>query len=233
MIQKVKKTLSVDSAYGIRITQNMIDSYNIYLEKHLISVYLAWKQVRAKLDKYKSDLRTVHYLLSIHDKSKYEDTEYIPYLIKYYAKESNSESEAAYDEAWERHYSSNPHHWRYWALGDTPKEIPNQYMIEMLLNWHAKSERIPELTAYNQYQEEKDSLILNESTRSKVESLIDFFKEPVVIPTLPSQYFPIDPMSGSGVMTTLINNIDSESDSEYVNDPRVDYAIVDKTNLDD
>lgn len=238
-VSQIKTQLSVDSAYGIRITQKMVDSYDAYLQNHRLAILLAWEQVKGKLDFSSEDLRLIHYLISIHDNSKFRKKEYFPFLIKYYSNIHNTESEEAYKVAWKNHYLSNPHHWRYWVVNDQGREIPYVHTLEMILNWHSKSLNDPELTASNQYEEERNSLILNDITRNKLEKIIGKFDKPIEMPV---------EILNSDIGYNVFENqkiiVKNKEDKEIqedgtispvnpdvpsINDPRVDFAVADST----
>lgn len=226
-ISRITTQLSVSSAFGVYINQKMADSYDAYLQNHRLAISLAWKQIKDKIDFSSENIRTMYYLLSIHDSSKYREKEYFPFLVKYYANDHNEESEEAYKEAWKHHYSTNPHHWRFWVNNGEGKEIPYVYMLEMILNWHAKSLGNPELTAVNQYEEERNSIILNDITREKLEKVIGFFNKPVEIP-IEMKNSEIGYKIFENQKTIIKNeeNTESSDSPEIQNDDRADRKSV-------
>lgn len=73
--------------------------------------------------------------ITMHDRSKYSDEEYIPYIEYFYGTKSKK-IDTEFNYAWLHHIHNNPHHWQYWVLkhDDKPEEaleMPYEYIIEM------------------------------------------------------------------------------------------------------
>jgi hypothetical protein len=81
--------------------------------------------------------------LLAHDLSKFSKAEWGPYarIKPYFGRfaEAPPELVAAFDVAWEHHWTNNPHHPEYWAGGDTAAMLmamPDHYVREMVADWY-------------------------------------------------------------------------------------------------
>lgn len=87
-------------------------------------------------------------LLSVHDESKWDFEEFVPYAYKFAKKEHHTDTlqdpDHAFSYAWHRHMRLNPHHWQYWmfpdgygAAGviDGCLAMPEIYAKEMVADW--------------------------------------------------------------------------------------------------
>lgn len=148
-----------------------------------------------------------HNLLN-HDESKYGVAEYAAYDEYFYRDGKNTpEGRKRFDYAWLHHIRNNPHHWQYWVLqeddgtGQNCKalDMPDTYIFEMICDWwsFSWSQYLKRISAndsearlglneiFTWYDEHKDIMILSESTRKKVESLLQLIREAI------DQYFNI------------------------------------------
>ena len=161
------------------------EEYYKYLEDHINNVKKAYSQFE-KILLTKSDL-TVEELTDLdnqienHDKSKYEDDEFYPYLHHFYPSNAGKNNEELYDKAWNHHQKCNPHHWQYWILirdeGKLePLPMPENYVIEMLCDWQSFSYKNPESTAWKWYNDNKDKMILHNDTIKLIKKYIEYFK---------------------------------------------------------
>ena len=76
-----------------------------------------------------------------HDVTKYSTDEFEAYRDKFTLKLEGVNIEEAFDQAWEHHYNTNPHHPEYWA-GPTTAEsrcMPRSAIIGMCLDFYAMS----------------------------------------------------------------------------------------------
>ena len=58
--------------------------------------------------------------------------------------------------------------------------MPFEYVIEMLCDWQSFSERDPESTAWNWYENNGDNMMLSDNTRKIIKKYIKYFKDPLV-----------------------------------------------------
>lgn len=129
----------------------------------------------------------------VHDFSKFMPCEWFPYVEKFYGKKVDKDEpddyrywsargpiEAAFEHAWNHHQKANKHHWQYWLLtndSDAPKhkpmQMPKAFVLEMVADWMGAGRAITgkwEFFAW--YQANKGKIILQEQTRTDVESLL-------------------------------------------------------------
>jgi hypothetical protein len=115
------------------------------INDHVIDPFLTGDE-KAILTKYLSSLYThVSYVieagheigvnksqLSVHDLSKLDDEELMPYAMKFYG-----DDDSKFELAWLHHVHNNPHHWNYWIMPMSNKVFPMTpfYALEMVADW--------------------------------------------------------------------------------------------------
>lgn len=172
----------------IKSIEDLEKEYYDYLENHIMSVQRSWSEIlRPAIEGQLTDeeVERVEDAVKLHDASKYmKDTEFDAYRKWWYPVDESEKDEKAYDLAWLYHQKNNKHHPQYWILirdsgSHQCLDMPIEYIIEMLCDWHSFSSRDPESTAYNWYQENKGKMQISDSTREVVEKYIGFLKEPL------------------------------------------------------
>lgn len=163
--------------------------YFQYLDQHIFGVQESWhNQLKpAIVGEYDPEvLALVDSLVYKHDASKYNDDEFIPYCNYFYPEPSKgfSKNQKEFDEAWLLHQHRNPHHWQHWVLVRDegivePQDIPIEYILEMLCDWHSFSKKDPTSTAYSWYDSNKSNMKLSDNTSDIVEKLIEHLKDPI------------------------------------------------------
>lgn len=125
----------------LKYTKEMSDWFNERTNKHISLV-----QKYAKLIENKFHIKGLIEQAKDHDKSKFEDNEYIPYVFlswNYHCKDIGKEFNLSddiktkTDEAWKHHYTNNSHHPEYFK--DITK-MTNLDIAEMCADWLAMSE---------------------------------------------------------------------------------------------
>jgi len=165
--------------------------YYQYLHDHIEGVKTAWsnflKPAMLELDYDPELFEKVDKLVQDHDKSKYEDVEFIPYCNYFYSspKDGFSKNSKEFDGGWLHHLHNNPHHWQYWVLlRDTgevePQDMPIEYICEMLCDWHSFSSKDPDNTAFNWYKSNKSKMKHSDKTTKEVEKLIEYLQDPIM-----------------------------------------------------
>ena len=155
--------------------------YNEYISEHIDNVKKAyfWLKDHAIID-FKEDEADFLKQLNIHDLSKYSEEEYDAYDNYFYGDKSKEDE---FNYAWLHHIHNNPHHWQYWVLindddGTIGLDIPYNYIIEMILDWWSFSWKTGNLyEIFNWYNEHKKTMILNETTKIIVESILNDMRE--------------------------------------------------------
>ena len=167
---------------------NRREEYEVYLEQHIGGVKKAYEQFKDVLltesDLTVEDLTELDNQIETHDASKYEDEEFYPYLYHFYPSQAGADNEEAYDRAWNHHQKRNPHHWQYWILqkdsgAQVLLDMTENYVIEMICDWHSFSLKNPESTAYKWWTDNQDKMIMSEGTKELVNKYIKYFNEPL------------------------------------------------------
>lgn len=156
------------------------EEYLEYLEKHITGVKRAWNEMLKPFvgTNYPGvDLCKIDKTIALHDSSKYDDEEFIPYCNYFYPTDNFPKNEEEFDLAWLRHQHLNPHHPQYWVLLRDSGELvaldmPIEYICEMLCDWSSFQYRDPESTANNWYNNNKDKMQLSDNTRTIVEEVL-------------------------------------------------------------
>lgn len=163
--------------------------YNNYLKEHIRNVQRSFEQFL--LPVLQEDENITPDIIAIiqdqikqHDKSKYDEDEYIPYLNWFYPVNENEKDENEFNYGWNHHQHVNKHHWQYWICRtDSDKDVILDMNLpsicEMLSDWHSFSFNDKKSTAYQWYQDNKKKMILSDNTRSIVENYIEYFKKPL------------------------------------------------------
>lgn len=170
--------------------------YKEYLQTHISNVNRSWNEILrpSVLDDSDINLSEVDTLISMHDKSKYSDVEFIPYLNHFYPQDGsnvsdNDKDDPEFDTAWLMHIHSNPHHWQYWTLirdsgGKLGIDIPIKYVLEMLCDWHSFSALYPESTAYKWFNDNKSKMTFSDNTLKLINKYIKVFKDNPLSPVV-------------------------------------------------
>jgi hypothetical protein len=128
----------------------------------------------------------------MHDMSKFLPREFFAYAKYFYGKDKER-AKAAFERAWSKHYNINKHHWEYWLcdfedvfndckIEKIPLHMPSKYIIEMVCDWvgagraqgfrSPKNDPMKETRAW--YSANRDKITVSESTRQKIEEIIQF-----------------------------------------------------------
>ena len=147
--------------------------YVDYLIQHKIGVYKAGRK-----------LGVSRFQLLVHDMSKFSTTEVFPYAKYFYGARGsdwyNEKMKNDFKLAWLNHIHKNKHHWNHWIYNSDSDGIqvfrmPEKYIREMVADWmgvsYAKGEPMSNAVAW--YEKNKDALILHETTRRRVEALLE------------------------------------------------------------
>ena len=120
-------------------------------------------------------------LVLLHDKSKFGEPEFSAYRIHFYPTDEEKNSDLynttyqnKMDFAWEHHYLNNPHHPIYWTLGGVKRDMPLQYIFEMICDWAAMSRYFGNsLVSWYDEKAQKEKDTFTENTRKTVDYYID------------------------------------------------------------
>ena len=161
--------------------------YIKYLNDHISNTYRSFLLIKQELCKDIDNFPNISSLdnqIRNHDKSKYSKEEWSAYRNKFYPTEDKPADEQKFDEAWLHHQHNNPHHWQHWVLfrdsGDlVGLDMPINYVIEMLCDWHSFSAKNPESTAYIWWQDNRHKMTMSDNTIATVEKYIELFKNPL------------------------------------------------------
>ena len=166
------------------VKYDRIEEYEEYLKNHIENVKKSYDLIEDKLlidsDLTVEELTQLNHNIENHDKSKYEDVEFYPYLCNFYPSDKNKLNQEEYDYAWLHHQHNNPHHWQHWILREDEGklktlDIPDIYIIEMLCDWSSFRYKNPESTANKWYNDNKDKMQLSQNTIQKIEKYLKLF----------------------------------------------------------
>lgn len=163
------------------------EEYLGYLDKHITGVKRAWNEMLkpfVETNYPDVDLCKIDNTIALHDSSKYDDEEFIPYCNYFYPTDKFPKDEEAFDLAWLRHQHRNPHHPQHWVLVRDSGEVvaldmPIEYICEMACDWHSFSLRDPESTAYKWWKDNKDKMKLSDNTIEIVNEMIEALQKPL------------------------------------------------------
>lgn len=145
--------------------------YGSYVARHKWFVFRAGLRTRAPL-----------WRLLIHDWSKLTPAEWPPYVRSFYGpwsyKDRPAEVVAAFDAAWLHHQHANAHHWQHWVLREDSGAtkvlaMPEKLIREMVADWMGAGRAITgrwEVASW--YAANRDKIVLDDGTRTRVEELI-------------------------------------------------------------
>ncbi len=166
--------------------EDRCSEYEDYLYNHISNVQKSFELCDKELLKELTglddiDLEEIEEQISHHDESKYEPEEWDAYLDWFYPENENAEKdEYGYDCAWIHHYHNNPHHFQYWLCFDDdgtvrPIDMPLNYIIEALCDWHSFSAKNSDSTAKSWWESHKDIFNMTEDTKEWFDKLSDLF----------------------------------------------------------
>lgn len=114
--------------------------YFDYIKEHISNVMKAFDMFGETLCKeLKVSPETIKKQCLVHDQSKYSSEEFEAYRQWFFPEEGEEKNREIFDKAWFHHYSVNKHHPEFWSLSGKLKKMPDNYIIEMLLDWAAMS----------------------------------------------------------------------------------------------
>jgi len=123
----------------------------------------------------------VPWLGFIHDASKFQLCELLPYARYFYGTSSPNEREHGvdFDMAWNHHQKCNKHHWQYWVLINDRSDpqisalpMPERYILEMMADWQGAGRAYGSSDSIGWYEGTKDKQIMHPDTRKRVEELL-------------------------------------------------------------
>ena len=177
--------------------------YDAYLTEHIANVQKGYEWMKQNIphllteENYFDEIcyyGELDEIIAQHDKSKYTKTpdadnyfelkcEYDPYAEYFYGEEKTPEVEKRFNYAWLAHIHSNPHHWQHWMLQHDDEglellDMPYVFIVEMVADWWSfswKQNKVDEI--FNWYESKKDGILLSDSTRTKLETILNAIKE--------------------------------------------------------
>jgi hypothetical protein len=129
--------------------------------------------------------------LLIHDWSKFSRAEWGPYVRRFFGGRGSLLDKAAdpqeFHDAWQHHYSRNPHHPEYWQQVEEDGTVranwmPPTYVREMVADWYGSgmAQGKPDIEAY--YLANKDRYQLHPSSRYLAQQVLQEAKQKGLIP---------------------------------------------------
>lgn len=118
----------------------------------------------------------------MHDMSKFLPSEFFPYANWFFSLEETPRMKRDFDYAWLLHQRRNKHHWSYWVSvnyegGHKVNDMPDVYIKEMICDWRAAGKAQGNgdgslSYALKYYNDNKDRMILSNTTRTRLEFLL-------------------------------------------------------------
>jgi hypothetical protein len=122
--------------------------------------------------------------LLIHDWSKFSRAEWEPYVRRFFGKGTDPRE---FEDAWQHHYSRNPHHPEYWQQVEEDGTIranwmPPTYVREMIADWYGTSMAQGKSDIESYYLANKDRYQLHPSSRYLAQQVLQEAKRKRLIP---------------------------------------------------
>lgn len=166
----------------------MSKQYNEYLDNHKKNVFKGFNWIKENMSDLfdEETLNDAEYNCGFaHDESKANPDEYNAYDLYFYGGNRSFEVVENFKKAWLLHIHRNPHHWQHWILinddlneGETILDMPDCYIIEMICDWWSFSWNSGDLNEiFDWYDKRKKYIKLSDSTREKVENILNKMKE--------------------------------------------------------
>lgn len=161
---------------------NKENEYRQYILEHQKNVKKAFNEYGILLCKeLEVNVGAISLQVQSHDQSKFSKEEFEIYRRKFFKKDNEPEiSDHEFNLGWLMHIHNNPHHPQFWVLHDEGKnyvyDMPNNYIIEMLLDWIAMGYKFNS-KCYDYYNDKGKNKDFSKSTRLKVEMLLEKIKE--------------------------------------------------------
>lgn len=160
--------------------------YKDYVDTHIINVKTAWSIM-------KSNTRFLKYIeiednctsrglnifidlmdsmINNHDSSKYSYEEWEGYRKNYYPVDDQEKIDNApnAEKAWVHHYTTNMHHWDWWAKNNCQERMPLVNIVEMCCDWIAMSMKFGS-NAYDWFNQQTDIVLGNKQRRWVIDIL--------------------------------------------------------------
>lgn len=200
--------------------------YDEYLQQHKNAVYEAFLWMKKNIPEiFETDemMSKVDYNIKFaHDASKENPDEYQAYDAYFYGKNRSAQVVDDFNYAWLTHIHNNPHHWQHWILHkDNPDEeticleMPYEYIIEMICDWWSFSWNKGDLwEIFKWYDERKNHIMLNKTTRNKLETILLAMHDKLLIINI------------SKDITGNIVKPDSDTSSQAINVPKIDAGSI-------
>lgn len=128
------------------------NEYLLYINEHRDNVSNAYTEYILPLMRSSNDCSLKDAIvqaginIQYHDLSKYSKEEFEPYRYKFFPTELEKQSptygkrcKECFDKAWEHHHQNNPHHLEHWSTLTDKRDMPLEYIIEMLCDWSSMS----------------------------------------------------------------------------------------------
>ena len=156
--------------------------YNKYLEGHIQNVNDALELLNTlDIDYVKDNIDKLRDICKEHDKSKYDEEEYIPYLHHFYpTTEEEADMQEEFDAAVMRHVRNNKHHWNYkdWVDDDNnlrddfDDEEYKLYTIERICDWLSMGYQHEEETPYGWWDDNREGIVMPDYAVDMVDEIL-------------------------------------------------------------
>lgn len=185
----MRKTPYLDAMMNPMVTSKQKEKekeYKEYVDTHIANVQKAWSILKSN-DKFiryieiedncNSRSMTIFIdlmdsMINNHDSSKYSYEEWEGYRKEYFPVDEQEKIDNApnAEKAWIHHYTTNMHHWDWWAKNNCQERMPLVCVVEMCCDWIAMSMKFGD-TAYNWFNQQTDIVLGNTQQRWVLEIL--------------------------------------------------------------
>ena len=161
--------------------------YRRYIDEHISNVRKAFETRFIPLlsdpevgEDLKEAINKASLIIPYHDQSKYMPIEFDGYRAHFYptSSEKNDKtfeerSKKLYDAAWDHHHKHNPHHPLNWCEDGIKRDMPYEYIIEMICDWIAMSYKFGDSTIkWYETEADDEKKCFTEETKKVVEYLL-------------------------------------------------------------
>lgn len=168
------------------------EEYKKYIDTHIANVIKAYNDIVQDNwinSVYNTDILEAIELLGEnihnHDASKYSDSEFHAYRVRYYPVTEEEKENAKLDEnwepyadAWKHHYQNNAHHPEHWIRDGIIEDMPLDKIIEMICDWQSFDYLgLDNAITYWDKNKEEKMKVMSPNTIKQVNRIIDILRK--------------------------------------------------------
>ena len=116
----------------------------------------------------------------LHDATKWSPEEFEPYRYKFYPTKQeksdpnyNENMKRVFAEGWKHHHENNEHHLNHWCEDGINRDMPLDYIFEMICDWYAMSVYFKSsIVEWYEKDAKKERAMMTEKTKNIVDDLL-------------------------------------------------------------